>query len=148
MAHQVIKRKGIEPIVATILLVAIAIVSAILIYLWVSKLIAQQTSTGNGGVSPSVNVLSVSYVASNGKYKVMIFLQAPTQPNVESASILTVSGSVVEVVKSSSIYVTQEASGVYNVTLVLSSSLSPGVYYCELYTTDYGIIVTPSFGVS
>ncbi len=150
MTHQVIRRtrKGIEPIVAAILLIAIAIISAVLIYLWISKLIAQQTSTSNGGVSPGARVLSVSYIPSSSQPQVVLYVQAPTKPNVESASIVAVNGTIVQVVPSSNIDVsTTQASDVYKIVLNVGA-LSPGVYYCQLYTTDYGIIVSPSFGVS
>jgi len=67
------KRKGISPIIATVLLIAITIAAGLAIYGWVSGLIGAGTSSRLTGTTPlSLTVVSAGTTSSSGDIAVNI----------------------------------------------------------------------------
>ncbi len=135
------KKKAIEPIVAAILLIAIAIVAGALLYLWVSKLTAStQTSAP---VNSQVQILSTYY---NGS--VVVYVKTPgtlTANDIEAA--------IVYFTNNGTVYKTTTTCKVQNIkdnvyVIACSLNLKSGVYYARIITKNMGVIVTPSFTVS
>ncbi len=143
--RKIIRKKGIEPIVAAIMLVAITVISAIMVYLWISRLVVQQTGPSSNSVNSQIKVLTVNATSS----EITIFVQAPSKPIVQSASVFYTNGTLVTAVTNINVkqLLNNVAPNIYKIT-ISNINLKPGSYYCEIYTSNYGIIVTPSFVVS
>ncbi len=152
-------KRGIEPIVAAILLIAIAIVAGIILYLWVSRLISSGTTTSTTSIAAQIQVLQVQY--DSDKKQILIFVQAPglSQSDIKEAMIFKAGGQLVATCSSDAITSPTNLGGdVYKLTITvksckdtsgkqLSNGLNSGIYYVELVTT-YGTVITPAFTVT
>ncbi|NPA70429.1 MAG: hypothetical protein GXO26_06435, partial [Crenarchaeota archaeon] len=135
--------RAIEPIVAAILLIAIAIVAGALLYLWVSKLTA--SSQTSAPVSSQVQVLSTYY---NGS--VVVYVKTPGTLTANDIELMMLyfanNGTVYKTL--SNCKVQNINDNVYVIACTPSSSLAAGVYYARIITKNMGVIVTPSFSIS
>ncbi len=142
------KKKAIEPIVAAILLIAIAIIAGILLYLWVNKMIV--TSSSTSGVSASLQVFGVTY--SSGTVDVYIKTPIPLTKYAGSIRciVYSIDGSLVNA--TSYVTVTQlGTSGYYADVYKVACggiTLNPGVYYVVVSVDNLGSVTSPSFTVS
>ena len=138
------RKKGIEPIVAAILLIAIAIVAGTLLYIWVSKL-TTSPSTGTT-VSSQLQVLGISY--SSSSKTITAYIKSPV--NLTSVASITVyvydtNGNFVAAASCSAKPYTAD---VYKVTCQLSSTLNAGTYYAVFNVANVGSTTSPTFTVS
>ncbi len=152
-------KRGIEPIVAAILLIAIAIVAGVILYLWVSRLISSGTTTTTASVAAQMQVLSVEGLCTSQSCTVTIYVRSPNpllSTYIREAVLYFVNGTVAKVVskectKSSTepcIEVSSVSGDVYKIVVKnLDTKYEGGTYYCEVFTS-YGTFVTPSFIMS
>jgi len=135
------KRKGISPIIATVLLIAITIAAGLAIYGWVSGLIGAGTSSRLTGSTPlSLTVVSVSVGVSNDAavntaVTISISNQGSHDVTLTTANIQIVSSAGV-VVPASQIHIASSSSSpgtipagtVQTVTISITPPLSAGTY--------------------
>ena len=65
-------RKAVSPVIATLLLIAIAVAAGILVYVFVNGLSSQLTNVGTGGVQDQVELAAYSF---SGTSSVTFYLQ-------------------------------------------------------------------------
>ncbi len=151
--------RGIEPIVAAILLVIIATVAGVILYLWVSRLISSEIATTNGApIVSQIQIMGIQVTKESKLYHIVMYArsQVPlSSKNIEAVMIYDTSGRLRGVIpnKDGYISVSNVVDDIYridiqiNMTGNISSSLNhleEGAYYCEI-VTDYGTIITPVF---
>ena len=153
-------KRGIEPIVAAILLIAIAIVAGVILYLWVSRLITSGATSTTTAIAAQMQVISTTYQkGSDNNYHIYVYVRSPvtlSSSSVKTVLIYTVSGTIQKTIDKecggatkTDCYTVSNVNGdVYEIDITLDSSgLSSGIYYCEI-VTSYGTLVTPTFTVS
>ena len=140
------KKRAIEPIVAAILLIAIAIVAGALLYLWVSKLAA--SSQGSMPTSANVQVVAQYYKTLSSGSAIVVIVNSPAKPYATTAIIYNSTGYVVATSKSCTVSSIGTSSETYNITCTLSSKLNPGTYYARITTTNVGTISTGAITVT
>ncbi len=144
-------RRGIEPIVAAIILVVAAIVGGILLYLWTTGMI-QSTTSAATATKPAVAIWAsgtTSYINVTLK---LPYAVSPTDLNKSITEIdcyYAINGSLATVVSSPKvtyIYPSTSTSDIY--TVGISISLKSGTaYYCRIDLGGLGTVVTPVFTV-
>ncbi len=135
-------RKGVEPIVAAILLIAIAIVAGVLLYLWISRLTTSSTAGGTT-IASELQVLSVTGSGTS----LTIYVKSPVHLTSYSSINVYVYKANGQYVTAGKCSVTGNTYDVYTVSCTLGSSLSSGTYYATLDISGLGTVTTPSFTV-
>ncbi len=140
-----LKKRGIEPIVAAILLIAIAIVAGVLLYLWVSRLTA--SSQASTPVQAQAQVLAAFYDTSANNVTVLVKSPVAITPSdVESMIVYYANnGTPAATASSASCYVTHISDLIYSINC--SVALSTGTYYARVVTKNVGTITTGTFVV-
>ena len=129
------KRKGISPLIATLLLIAIAVAASVLTYSWVMSMITSQSAQAQ----TQVRIDSVTW-ASGSQFSLDVRNTGSVDATLESVSIRqNAAGSTALVIP----VTTAIATGTHVVTGSLSlSSLSP----VEAASTSYVVRVTTNTG--
>lgn len=136
------RRKALEPIIAALLLVVVAVVGGIMLYMWTQKFLSSQTSATSTGPVTSARVLSIYPI--NGQ-NISIIIRSDVAPIVRTALARFANGTVYTVMQQV-LSIKPLGNGIYNVTIMLRSSLLRGYsYYLEIVTANLGTIFTPTF---
>ncbi len=157
---KITRRKGIEPIVAAILLVVAAIVGGILLYLWTSGMI--QSATGTATATKPIVVMWAGYMEAKTASYLNVTLKLPyaLSPSDLNATLqevecyYAINGSLANVATSPVIrYISPKTTArVFALGIELSKStgfLKRGTsYYCRIDFGKIGAAVTPVFTVS
>ena len=135
--------KGISPIFATLILIAIAVIAGVVVYMFTSGTLATMT----GGGTAAQEKMSIQAASGTGT-TVMVYAQSTTGTiPIDSAIIKTASGTVFTVVPTANI---SPATGVTNslttLTLTSPTTLVAGTSYTvTLVTKAGGNFVSSSF---
>ena len=90
MVKLVSNRRGVEPIVAAVLLILAAVIAAVALYIWLSGYVTQSTSSiPQSAISEEIRALSVSCNSTAKHAKINITIQniGMTKVNLTKASI-------------------------------------------------------------
>jgi flagellin-like protein len=150
--------KGISPIFATLILIAIAVIAGVVVYMFTSGTLATMTSGGTAG-QEKVSVQAVQY--STSTFNVTLYVQSTAGPNpvVSSIIIKDSSGNTVYTVglatatpitPAPTITSGALSTGIlYNINSapLASSNIPAGTYTATLVTKAGGSFVSPSFVV-
>ena len=153
------RTKGIEPIVAAILLVVAAIVGGILLYLWISGMTSSATKAT--AITKPVIALWAGYKTdSSGNYYLNVTLKfpftlSPTDVNrtlQEIECYYAINGTLANVTTSPVVkYISpQRLSQVFTLGILLGTNFfkTGTSYYCRIDLGELGSVVTPVFTVS
>ncbi len=125
-------RKGISPIIATVLLIAITIAAGLAIYGWVSGLIGAGTSSRVTGATPlSITVVNAAYnAASSGQDSVVLTITNGGSHDVtlQNTNIEIVSSSG-NAVSTASITFGSSSTGSHSVTISAGSTTTVTVTF-------------------
>ncbi len=144
MARHVIR--GISPVVATALLVLIAIATAAILYLWVSGAASSQT-TGQEALYERIKIDAVRYNNTDpNNITVTIFVRniGEIPVNISGAFLLDAAGSVVAAnttLSNINIPVGEVKQALINLSKLGVGPLSPGIYTVKV-TTINGVEAT------
>ncbi len=145
-------RRGIEPIVAAIILVVAAIVGGILLYLWTTGMIQSTT----GATAATKPVVAIWASGTTSYINVTLRLPYKVSPSDVNKSITEVdcyyaiNGSLAVVVSSPKVTYINPNSGVSSIyTIGIPVSLNSGTaYYCRIDLGKLGVVITPVFTVT
>jgi flagellin-like protein len=146
--------KGISPIFATLILIAIAVIAGVVVYMFTSGTLATMTGGGTAA-QEKVSVQAATYNAVT-PFSVTVYAQSTSGPNpvVSSIIIKDSSGNTVTVLDIGTLApVTTTktlATGIlYTIpSATFTTALTPGTYTATLVTKAGGSFVSPSFTVS
>ena len=129
------KKSGISPIIATLLLILIAIAAGVIVYAYVIGFIGGSTSNSGG----STSVIQVTNFCAS----------ASTKCNSVDAYYITVLNTgTVSISGTVQIYFTDITASTSGSTTCTATSVAPGATYTCSNTAWTGIIATPSAGDS
>jgi len=85
------KRRGVSPVIATLLLIVIAVVAAVLAYIWVSGYMGRVTSQAEAGapqLQERIKIDAVSVAAANNQATIYVTNIGDTAVTISGAYIL------------------------------------------------------------
>ena len=146
--------KGISPIFATLILIAIAVIAGVVVYMFTSGTLATMTGGGTAG-QEKISIQAASY--SSADKTVTLYAQCtggPT-PVVNTVIVKNAQGNVVATVTAAITAPTPTPSPagsmsqgtLYTILTSATSGLSTGTYTATLVTNAGGNFVSPSFTV-
>ena len=136
-------RRGISPVVATVLLVMIAISAGVLLYIWLQSY--TQTALGSKPIPVElIRIVSVDY-KKNSKLTIYVRNLGSTPVEIHKVYIYKSDGTLVQ-----SIDLKQNVAIDPNSddTVTVTVNLKPGTYYVKVVTTNGNIAVSDYFTVS
>ena len=132
---KIVKRKGISPLIATLLLIAIAVAASVLTYSWVMSMIGSQSAQAQ----TQVRIDSVKFNSSDAFYP-MLRNTGSTSATMESVGIRTnQAGSSFE-------YVTLTPASAYAFDVGVARSITVNPTMSLALNTSYIIRVTTTTG--
>lgn len=137
-------RRGISPIFATLILIAIAVIAGVAVYMFTSSSLAVM-ATGSAVASERVTVQAVQYESGTGR--LTIYAQSETGTvTINSLLIEDSGGKVVGTVNSLNQQLTSNLSH-FSEKIAWSKGypVSTATYTATLITTNGGIFLSPSF---
>lgn len=140
------KRKGVSPVIATLLLIVIAVAAAVLTYIWVTGYMGkvtgavEQTSTQQLQEKIKINAVSVNSTTKTVKLSVSNI--GDTDVTISGAYVLTQGGTSVCSSSFSSVSILK--GGIQDVT-ISSCSLTSGTTYTAKAVTSKGTEATYTF---
>lgn len=156
-SHMLRIRRGIEPIVAAIILVVAAIVGGILLYLWTTRMIS--TATGSVTLTKPATATYAYYDPSKSRFTVVLRfpIEIPATEvgravkEVECYFAINDTLANITAVNNNAVHVNPNigVNYVYNITITnLINFLKGGyTYYCRVDLGKLGTVVTPTFTV-
>jgi len=140
-----VKRKAISPVIATLLLILIAIAASILVYVWVTGYASSVTGAETIQLQERVKIDAVSVPDGSASKNVTIYVRniGNVEINVTSAYIIDSVTSEVMGYNSTSLKLTPGEVKALNVTL--TSGLTSGRTYVAKVVTKNGVEATYSF---
>lgn len=130
-----VKRKAVSPVIATLLMIAIAVAAAILVYVWSMGLVG--TLQGTGGQQTREQLILEAYDATGSTWTLYMRNVGPTNSTI---SAVYVEGTPVTVGGTTSL--TPGASG--TVTLTNLPSTTSGAAYTVKIVTSSGAVFSYS----
>ncbi len=126
-------RKGIEPLVAAILLIAISIIVALAIYTWLSGYVQSTMSKAEGYVMyEAITIDAVNYSSTLNTVSMYVRNIGSVPVNISAAYVLDESGSIV--CSNTKLTVKLEPNEVQKINVSCSSSLASGTYLARVVT--------------
>jgi flagellin-like protein len=141
--------KGVSPIIATIILVLIAIAAGVMLWLWVSGFItatpAQQPALNERIKIDAVNISSSSSSGSN--LSIYVRNMGSTNVNITAAYILTTSNTAIAYQTYSNVMIPpgQVKKIDMNIPATASANIKPGYAYVAKVVTANGVEATYTF---
>lgn len=139
-------RKGVSPVIATLLLIVIAVAAAVVTYSWVMGFIGTTTTTP-AQTQARIVVDAVSYDSGGPSLTVYVRNVGTTSVNVDAVYVYSADGTLVDADTSPSGGSNIEAGSVATVTASLSAALSSGTYYVKVTTQEGASAVSETFEV-
>ncbi len=140
--------KAISPVIATILLVMIAVAASVFLWVWLSGYVTSTSSeveTGTESVKVAVKIDGVKYYLATPKVTIYVTNIGDVKTKITSAYVLDASGNVVASNTTVNLELDPGTTGSVNVTL--GSRLSSGTYVAKV-VTDEGVEATYTFTAS
>jgi flagellin-like protein len=140
------KRRGVSPVIATLLLIVIAVAAAVLTYIWVTGYMGkvtgtvEQTSTQHLQEKIKINAISVS----NTDVTLSVANIGDTDVTISGAYVLTQGGTSVCSLSLSTSPISIPKGGTQDVT-ISDCSLTPGTTYIAKAVTSKGTEATYTF---
>ena len=139
--------KGISPIFATLILIAIAVIAGVVVYMFTSGTLATMT----GGGTAAQEKVSIQAVQGTKSVGLMVYAQSQSGTvTLDSVLLKDTSGAVVGAALPSSAITYNPAGGIgttLNTITIADLSLASGTYTATLISTKGGNFVSPSFTV-
>ncbi len=128
-------KKGVSPVIATLLLIIIAVAAAILTYLWITGYLGTvQQQGGTEGLQERIRIEAVSY--SGGTLTIYVRNIGDVSTTVDAAYIIDHTGTVV---KSNTGLSTSLNAGASGTVTIGSVTLSDGETYVVKVVTTTGV---------
>lgn len=146
--------KGISPIFATLILIAIAVIAGVVVYMFTSGTLATMTGGGTAA-QEKISIQASSYVASTKVVTIYAQTTGGPTPVVNSIiikdsagnTVTTVSATVTAPVPTPSPAGTLAQGTLYTITGTTATVLASGTYTATLVTNAGGSFISPSFTV-
>ena len=139
--------RGLSPIFATLILIAIAVIAGIIVYMFTSGTLAAMLGTGTTG-QEKVAIQSASYSA--GTLTLLAQSTGGPLPPTEGLSFIVhdASGNTVDSGALTTLATDWSGGVLVELTGPATSALEPGTYTATLVTPAGGSFVSPSFTVA
>jgi flagellin-like protein len=139
-------RKGISPIFATLILIAIAVIAGVVVYMFTSGTLATMTGGGTAG-QEKVAVQSASVATGDAALSVYYQSTGGPIPTVTGLVVKNSAGNSVETITAITTGATPSGTGVLTpLTATAAPALTSGsAYTVTLVTKAGGSFVSPSF---
>ena len=140
------RRKGVSPVVATLLLILVAVAAAVVLYAWVSGLSAKAKSSGTEKTSVAFDIEAANlyYNSTSGSGNVTVYVR-----NIGSAPIENGTWSLYIIDPDTSAVIAENTSWTFNNTIDIgqiintavgySGSLTIGKYYVVKVVSPQGV---------
>ena len=87
------RRKGVSPVIATLLLIVVAVAAAVLTYIWVTGYIGRTTSAAEASqLQERIKINAVSYDSNTNSVTISVANIGDVQVNITAAYVLTEGG--------------------------------------------------------
>jgi len=140
--------KAISPVIATILLVMIAVAASVFLWVWLSGYVTSTSSeveTGTETVKVAVKIDGVKYDSATQKVTIYVTNIGGVAANITSAYVLDSKGNVVASNTSANLKLDPGATGSVDVT---GANLVSGDTYVAKVVTSEGVEATYTFTAS
>ncbi|MEM4640319.1 MAG: archaellin/type IV pilin N-terminal domain-containing protein [Thermofilum sp.] len=141
------KRRGVSPVIATLLLIVIAVVAAVLAYIWVSGYMGRVTSQAEAGapqLQEKLKIDAVQVTPSDQKFDVTIYVTNIGDVEVTIASAYVLFENKTAVCSSTNLAQNIPKGNADSVT-VSGCNLVTGTTYIAKVVTSKGVEATYSF---
>ncbi len=138
-------RKGVSPVIATLLLIVIAVAAAVVTYSWVMGFIGT-TTTAPAQTQARIVVDAVEYDSSGPSITVYVRNVGNIKVTVDAVYVYWSYGTVQEAVTGLSTDI--NAGDVASVTANLSNALPSGTFYVKVTTEEGAVATSETFTVS
>jgi flagellin-like protein len=143
------KRRGVSPVIATLLLIVIAVAAAVLTYVWVTGYIGRSTGAAESAQVQErikINAVTVSTTTSGTTVTVSVANIGDVKVNISAIYLLYQNGTRVPNCGGTLTTLTQLSPGsVSDIAVPGSCSLSSGVTYIAKVVTGKGTEATYTF---
>ena len=138
------KRRGVSPVIATLLLIVIAVAAAVLTYVWVTGYIGRTTSTAETGqLQERIKINAVTVTSSD--ITISVANIGNVNVTLAGAYILFQNGTVVNGCRSSLTINLQPGGITDNVQIPSACTLTKGLTYVAKVVTAKGTEATYTF---
>jgi len=136
------KRKGVSPVIATLLLIVVAVAAAILTYIWVTGYMGTlQAQAGAQQVQERIKIEGVE-VTNKQISKVYVRNIGDTEVTIANIYLLDASGNVLQSIPTTATLTLEQAS---SIGVSSSTTLRPGKTYIVKVVTTRGTEATYQF---
>ncbi len=130
------KKKGVSPVVATLLLILVAVAAAVVLYAWVSGLSAKAKSSGTEKTSVAFDIEAANLYYNGAGGNVTIYVR-----NIGSSPIENGTWSLYIIDPDTSAVVAENTSWTFNKTIDIGQIVSTAVDYSGTLTVGKYYIV-------
>jgi archaeal type IV pilus assembly protein PilA len=138
-------RKGISPIFATLILIAIAVIAGVVVYMFVSGTLATMMGGGTAA-QEKITVQTAQYDSTALSISVYASTTTTQLPVPSGLIVKDGQGNTIEAVATTSTFTA--TGSLTTISGTLASALAPGSYTVTLTTEAGGSFVSPSISVS
>ena len=137
------RRKGVSPVIAVLLLIAIAVATGILVYVWVTGLAGTLQQTGGQQVAEQLELLAYDFTDTSTP-KLVLYLKNPggITVTIDKVYVGQTGGTIVEVSKSLTLAPGASNSLTISGTDFGTLSVSSGTSYTVKIVTTTGAVFT------
>ena len=138
------KRKGVSPVIATLLLIVVAVAAAVLTYIWVTGYIGRTTTAAEASqLQERIKINAVGYDSGNQKVTISVANIGDVQVNITAAYVLTEGGT--QTCGGPLTSGTTISPGAIEDVVVSECSLTSGTTYVAKVVTKKGTEATYTF---
>jgi flagellin-like protein len=141
------RRKAVSPVIATLLLIVIAVAAAVLTYIWVTGYMGTlQSQAGTQQVQERLKIEGVSVDTNARIQKIYIRNIGDIKVNVTTVYLLSSTGSILAYDPlNNQVLVPEELAEIENLTNIGGVTLTPGTTYIVKVVTSKGTEATYQF---
>ncbi len=140
-------RKAISPVIATLLLILIAVAASILVYVWVTGYASSVTGTEATQLQERIKIDAVSPNATNGYRSAMVYVRNIGDIQVNVSTVYIINQTTGEILGINSTGKVLSPGDVYGFNVTLSAPLKAGINYLAKAVTANGIEATYVFRI-
>ena len=135
------KRRGVSPVIATLLLIVIAVAAAVLTYIWVTGYMGTlQSQAGAQQVQERIKIEAIDI--TNGK----VYIRNIGETKVTIAAVYLINSTTGSIIASNTTTATDISPGdLQSVTLTLDTHMNSGATYIVKAVTNKGTEATYQF---
>jgi len=141
------RRKAVSPVIATLLLIVIAVAAAVLTYIWVTGYMGSlQSQAGTQQIQERLKIEGVSIDTSTNKIQTIYVRNiGDVKVNVTTVYLLSSTGSIRTYDSLKQVLVPEELAEIKNLTNIGEVALTPGTTYIVKVVTSKGTEATYQF---